>query len=193
MIAAIDRAWHDAAAYLSEHVLPMQGVGVEVEVGVGVGVNVAVAVGVGVNVAVAVGVGVGLAVAVAVGVGLAVGVGVGVPPPIGPWIATIIGEPVLKKPTVASVGLRRLIGIEPEIIQRAEANRVGVLILRKRFRAPGDRACVLGNSPRSAAIALVIKRAIICPAGLLDRRMKSDVGDVYSWPKRYAEGLDRAI
>src|SRR3954465_7306736 len=79
---------------------PMQGVGVEVAVGVGVGVNVAVAVGVGVNVAVAVGVGLGLAVAVAVGLGLAVGVGLGVPPPIGAWMATIIGEPVLKKPTV---------------------------------------------------------------------------------------------
>ena len=57
--------------------------------------NVAVAV------AVAVDVGVGLAVAVAVGDGLAVGVGLGVPPLIGAWIATIIGEPVLKKPTVA--------------------------------------------------------------------------------------------
>jgi hypothetical protein len=79
----------------------MQGVGVRVGVGVGVGVNVAVPVGVGVNVAVAVDVGVGLAVAVAVGDGLAVGVGLGVPPPIGAWIATIIGEPVLKKPTVA--------------------------------------------------------------------------------------------
>ena len=74
---------------------PMQGVGVRVGVGVGVGVNVAVAV------AVAVDVGVGLAVAVAVGDGLAVGVGLGVPPPIGAWIATVIGEPVLKKPTVA--------------------------------------------------------------------------------------------
>ena len=67
----------------------MQGVGVEVDVGVGVGVNVAVGVGVGVNVAVAVGVGVGLAVAVAVGVGLAVGLGLACPdgikahPPVG--------------------------------------------------------------------------------------------------------------
>ena len=55
--------------------------------------NVAVAVGVGV--------GVGLAVALGVGVGLAVGVGVGVPP-AGAWIATVMGAPVLKKPTVAS-------------------------------------------------------------------------------------------
>ena len=35
------------------------------------------------------------------GVVLAVGVGVGVAPPAGAWIATIIGEPVLKKPIVA--------------------------------------------------------------------------------------------
>ena len=35
------------------------------------------------------------------GVGLAAGVGVGVPPP-GAWIATVIGDPVLKNPTVAS-------------------------------------------------------------------------------------------
>ena len=49
-----------------------------------------------VGVAVAVAVAVGVAVAVAV----AVGVGVGVPP-AGAWIATIIGEPVLKYPTVA--------------------------------------------------------------------------------------------
>lgn len=54
----------------------------------------------GVGVAVGVGVGVGEAVEVGDGVGLAVGVGLGVPPD-GAWIATIIGEPVLKKPTVA--------------------------------------------------------------------------------------------
>ena len=63
------------------------------------GVGVGVAVGVAVAVAVAVGVGVEVAVAVAV----AVGVGVGVPPPPDPgaWIPTVIGDPVLKKPTVA--------------------------------------------------------------------------------------------
>ena len=86
-----------------------------------------------------------------------------------------------------------LIGIEPEVIQRAEANGIGVLILRKGFGVPGDRACVLGNIPWSAAVTLVVKGAIICPAGLLNRRMKSDVRDVYSWPNRDAERLDRAI
>ena len=64
-----------------------QGDTVWVGVGVGVGVNVAVGVGVGV--------GVGLAVGVGVGVGLAVGEGVGVPP-AGTWMATVMGDPVLK-------------------------------------------------------------------------------------------------
>ena len=51
---------------------------------------------------VAVAVPVAVAVGVAVADGVAVGVGVGVPP-AGAWIATIIGDPVLKKPTVALV------------------------------------------------------------------------------------------
>jgi len=73
------------------------GVGRPLGVGraLGVGVGLGVAVGVGLGVAVAVGVGV--AVAVAVGVG----VGVGVPPPPGAWIPTVMGDPVLKNPTVA--------------------------------------------------------------------------------------------
>ena len=60
----------------------------------GVVIGVAVAVGVVVGVAVAVAVAVGVAVAVAVGVGVTA-------PPPGAWIATIMGEPVLKNPTVA--------------------------------------------------------------------------------------------
>jgi hypothetical protein len=52
---------------------------------------------------VGVGGGVAVGVAVGVGVGVAVGVGVGEPPPVGAWISTVIGEPVLKKPTVALV------------------------------------------------------------------------------------------
>ena len=67
---------------------------------VGEGLGVDVGVDVGIAVAVDVGVDVGVAVAVGVDVDVGVGVGVGVPP-AGPWIAAIIGEPVLKKPTVA--------------------------------------------------------------------------------------------
>ena len=87
----------------------------------------------------------------------------------------------------------RLVGIEPEVIQRAEANGVSILILRKGFGVPGDGACVLGNTPWRAAITLAVKGAIICPAGMLNRRMKSDVRDVYSWPNGHAERLDRAV
>ena len=82
VIADVRRARHDAAPYLSYRV-------------------VAVAVGVGVGVGVRVGVDVGDAVGVGVGVGLADGRGVAVPPP-GPRTETVMGEPVLKKSTVAS-------------------------------------------------------------------------------------------
>jgi hypothetical protein len=66
--------------------------------GCGVGRSLGIGVGRGVEVGVTVGVGVALGLGVAVGVG----VGVGVPTaPLGAWISTVIGEPVLKKPTVA--------------------------------------------------------------------------------------------
>ena len=92
------------------------------------------------------------------------------------------GRAGLKEAYCRICGVWRLVRIKPEVIQRAEANRVGVLILRKSFRVPCDGACVLGNIPRCAAISLIVKRAIICPARMLNRRMKSDVRDVYSWP-----------
>jgi hypothetical protein len=69
---------------------------------VGRGRDCGVDLGVGVARGVGVGVGVGVAVAVAVAVGVGVSVGVGVAPPAGARIATIMGDPVLKKPTVAS-------------------------------------------------------------------------------------------
>jgi hypothetical protein len=84
-------------------------VGVAVGMGVGEGVGTGVIVGVGVEgggVTVGVGVGIGgVGVGVNVGVGVAAGgVGVGVEPHglvEGPWTATVIGVPFLKKPIVA--------------------------------------------------------------------------------------------
>src|SRR5213596_2131299 len=76
--------------------------------------------------------------------------------------------------------LRRLVSVKPEIIQRAPANRIGVLILRKCFAVPCYRATGLSNSPRLAAITLVVKRPVICPTRLLRRPMKADVTDVGS-------------
>jgi hypothetical protein len=55
-----------------------------------------------VAVAVAVAVGVGLGVGGGVVDGVGVGDGLGTPP--GAWMLTPVGEPVLKKPTVALVG-----------------------------------------------------------------------------------------
>jgi hypothetical protein len=81
-----------------------RGVGRSLGIGFGLGVGVGRIVAVGV--AVGVGEGEGGTEAVGVGVGLAggVGVGVGVPPPpwLGAWISTVVGEPVLNYPTVAS-------------------------------------------------------------------------------------------
>jgi hypothetical protein len=85
-----------------------------------------------------------------------------------------------------------LIGVESKIVKRAEANRIGVLILRKRFRAPRYGTGRL-NSPRCAAVASISLSAIMCPARMLNWRMKSDVRDVYSWSNRYAEGLNPTI
>ena len=71
-------------------------------VGLGVAVGVAVTVGVGEIVAVAVAVGVGLTVAVGVAVALGVGVASDWK---GATTSTLTGEPVLKKPMVASLTL----------------------------------------------------------------------------------------
>ena len=93
---ALCRARSATALQAGDRVPPIgygRGDGVGRDRGSGVCLGAGVARGVGVGVAVAV------AVAVAVGVGVCVGVGVALPP--GAQIATIMGEPVLKKPTVA--------------------------------------------------------------------------------------------
>jgi hypothetical protein len=86
-----------------------------------------------------------------------------------------------------------LVGVKPEVIKSAEANRVRVLISRKGLRAPGDRAGVLGNVPRCAAITGVSDRAIVREAWMLRRRVKSDVSDNDSSSYRHAERLNSTI
>jgi len=92
----------DNQGLFSNHWNQGLGAGVGRIIGDGLTLGVGVGRGVGVTVGVGVCVGVAVAVAVGVGVGLAVGVGVGVPSAMGAWITTVIGEPVLKKSTVAS-------------------------------------------------------------------------------------------
>jgi len=91
--------------------------------------------------------------------------------------------------------LRRLIGIEPEVIQRAPANRVGVLISREGFRVPGDRsvARLVIIAPRSAAISSVSLGAIVWPTGMLRRCVESNVTYVNSGAEGHAEGLNCAV
>ena len=103
------------------------------------------------------------------------------------------GRAGLKEANRCVSRVRRLVSIEPEVIQGAEANRVGVLVLRKSFCVPSYRIGSLSDSPRCAAITLVVECAVVCPAGMLNRRMKSDVRDVYSGSKRHAKGLNSAI
>jgi hypothetical protein len=87
-----------------------------------------------------------------------------------------------------------LIGVEPEVVQRAVANRVRVLIRRKSFRAPRDRGWVGGISiPWDAAIAGVSYRAIMRKAGMLRWRMKPDVSDIDSRSYWHGERLNRPI
>jgi len=86
-----------------------------------------------------------------------------------------------------------LIGVEPEIIKRAPANRVRVLILHKGFAVPCQRVGSLGRSPRGAAKSLAVKRAIVCPSRMLRRRVKFDVADVNPRSQRHAERLNGAV
>ena len=129
----------------------------------------------------AVAVGLGVAEGVGVGVGLAGGVGVGVATP-PPWRLDFNRHRRAGlKETYCRIGsLWRLVGIKTETVHCAPANRIRVLIRRKRFRAPGDRACVLGNIPRRAAESSISLCAIMRPARMLRRRVKSDVADINS-------------
>ena len=90
-------------------------------------------------------------------------------------------------------GVRWCLGIKSKVIQGAPADRVGVLVFRKRFTVPGYEFDALIKSPWSTAVTLIVKRAVVCPAGLLGRCMKADVADVNAAPHSKMEGLNRAI
>ena len=99
----------------------------------------------------------------------------------------------LEEPYRRSRGVRRLVSIKPEIIQRAPADRIRVRVLDKGFRAPSHRVGIRDDRPRSAAISGIAHGAIVCPSGMLRRGMKSYIAHVDWRPQRHVEGLDRAI
>ena len=69
------------------------------------------------------------------------------------------------------------------------------MVLRKCFAVPSDGgvASLVIIAPGRAAIPLAIKRAVVCPAGLLWRRVKPDVTYVDSGSYRHGKGLNSAI
>src|SRR4029077_523321 len=89
--------------------------------------------------------------------------------------------------------LRRLIGVKPEVIQCAPANRVRVLVLRKRFRVPGNGIWGLSNTPWRTAISSISLSSIVCPAGMLRRSVETDVAYVNPGAQGHAEGLNSAV
>jgi hypothetical protein len=89
--------------------------------------------------------------------------------------------------------LWRLIGVEPEVIQCAPADRIRVLILRKRFAIPCYGTINLGDSPWGAAVTLVIGRAVICPTGFLGRSVEADVTNIDARRQRDTERLNGTI
>ena len=86
-----------------------------------------------------------------------------------------------------------MICVEPEVVKGAVANRVRVLISRKRFRVPCDRGSVLDNIPLHAAVPGVTHSPIMRKAGMLRWRMKPDVSDIDASSYRHAERLNGAI
>jgi hypothetical protein len=87
-----------------------------------------------------------------------------------------------------------LIGIETEVVKRAVANRIRVLISCKRFRVPCDKVWICSvNIPRRAAISGVSYRPIMRKAGMLRRRMKLDVSNIDSSSYWHGEKLNSAI
>lgn len=65
--------------------------------------------------------------------------------------------------------------------------------MRKRFTAPAYGINGLINGPRSAAVTLIVKCTVVCPAGLLGRCMKADVAYVHADPHIKNELLNRDI
>jgi hypothetical protein len=88
-----------------------------------------------------------------------------------------------------------LVVVEPKIVHCGKANRISVLISRKRFTVPCDRgvAGLVVVVPRRATIPSVSLGAIMWPTGLLDRRMKSDVSNIDSSSYRHGERLNGSI
>src|SRR4029434_6940010 len=62
-----------------------------------------------------------------------------------------------------------------------------------RFRVPGYGTRRLSNSPWRAAVTLVVKRAVVWPAGFLRRPLKVDIANVHPGDQGHTERLNSAV
>src|SRR5581483_7453108 len=91
--------------------------------------------------------------------------------------------------------LRRLIGVETEVIQCAKSNGVGVLVLGKGLARPGNGTVpgLIIVAPRRAAVTRGPLGAIMRKSGVLRRSMETDVAEGDSGTQWHGERLNRAI
>ena len=100
----------------------------------------------------------------------------------------------LEKSDVPDANARRCAGIKTEVIQRAPADCVGVLVLRKGFAIPTRRIRGLIEVPGRAAISGIALGAVMRPARMLRRSMEIDVRQTWlpNWKHNF-KGLNGAI
>ena len=90
-------------------------------------------------------------------------------------------------------GLRRLVGIETEVIQSAPANRIRVLVLGKGLRVPAQSARSLVRSPGRVAKSRVSLCSVVWKSRMIRRSVKPKVAHRDPASQRNTEGLNRAI
>ena len=89
--------------------------------------------------------------------------------------------------------LRRIAGIETEVIQSAPTQRIRVLVLREGLRAPAQSIGGLTRSPGNVAKSRVALCSIGCKSGRIKRGMKPEIAHRASASKGQAERLNPAI
>jgi hypothetical protein len=100
------------------------------------------------------------------------------------------GRSCLEKADRRVGALRRLIGIEPEIVHCAEANGVCVRILGQGLAGPSQGVRHLIWTPWIVAESCIADGSIVRETRMVRREMKSDVTYVDSNRERHAEGLN---
>ena len=95
----------------------------------------------------------------------------------------------LEKPDVADADRWWRAGIKAEVIQRAPADCVGILVLRKGFAIPSRRIRGLIEAPGCAAISSISLGTVLRPARMLRRSVESDIRQ--TWLENWKHNFKR--